>query len=50
MWNIAVNTFRELFRNKILSIILFFACALIAFSEILAGLSLGQSLRIILDF
>ncbi len=50
MGNIAINTFRELLRNRILTIILFFACVLIGFSEVLAGLSLGQTNRIILDF
>lgn len=50
MLNIALNTFRELKRNKILYMILFFGVLLIIFSLALASLSLGQSDKIILDF
>lgn len=50
MLNIALNTFRELKRNKILYMILFFGILLIIFSLALASLSLGQSNKIILDF
>jgi Cu-processing system permease protein len=50
MFNIAVNTFRELIRNRILSLILFFAFVMILFSQVLASLSLGQTDRIVLDF
>lgn len=50
MLNIALNTFRELKRNKILYMILFFWVLLIIFSLALASLSLGQSDKIILDF
>lgn len=50
MNNIAINTFRELLRNRILTVILFFACALIGFSIVLASLSLGETKRIIIDF
>lgn len=50
MFNIAANTFRELVRNRILTMILFFAITMILFSTVLASLSLGQSERIILDF
>lgn len=50
MYNIAINTFRELLRNRILSVILLFACALIGFSLVLATLSLGETKRIIVDF
>ena len=50
MFNIAINSFRELIRNKILLIILFSASLLIVFSLVLSSLSLGQTSRIIIDF
>ncbi|MCX7919184.1 MAG: hypothetical protein N3A72_06170 [bacterium] len=46
---IAVNTFREAIRNKILYILLVFAMVLILFSVILAILSIGQEQKIIKD-
>ncbi len=50
MFNIAFNTFRELTRNKILYLILFFWILLIIFSLVLASLSLWQTEKIIIDF
>ena len=50
MFNIAINTFRELARNKILYMILFFWVLLIVFSLALASLSMGQTDKIVLDF
>lgn len=50
MGNIALTTFRELVRNRILTLILLFSILLIAFSQVLATLSLGQTNRIIVDF
>lgn len=50
MFNIAYNTFKELTRNKILYLILFFAVMLIIFSLALASLSMWQTEKIILDF
>lgn len=50
MWNIAKNTFRELARNKMLYLILFFGVILIVFSLVLAALSLGQTEKIVSDF
>jgi ABC-type transport system involved in multi-copper enzyme maturation permease subunit len=50
MFNIAFNTFRELARNKILYLILFFGIVLIVFSLALASLSLWQTDKIMLDF
>ena len=50
MFNIAFNTFKELTRNKILYLILFFAILLIFFSIALASLSLWQTEKITLDF
>ncbi|MFB3896853.1 MAG: ABC transporter permease [bacterium] len=46
---IAINTFREAIRNKILYILLVFAILLILFSVILAILSIGQEQKIIKD-
>lgn len=50
MFNIAINTFKELTRNKVLYMILFFWVLLILFSLFLVTLSLGQTDKIILDF
>jgi len=50
MFNIALNTFRELTRNKILYMIVFFGVVLIAFSLVFASLSLGQTDKIVVDF
>ncbi|MDD2487562.1 MAG: ABC transporter permease [Candidatus Gracilibacteria bacterium] len=50
MFNIALNTFKELKRNKILFLILFFGILLIIFSLFLASLSLGQTDKIVIDF
>ncbi len=50
MNNIAINTFRELLRNRILTVILLFACVLIGFSLVLASLSLGETKRLVVDF
>ncbi|EKE29651.1 MAG: type IV pilus biogenesis protein PilI-like protein [uncultured bacterium (gcode 4)] len=50
MLNIAINTFRELARNKILYLILFFWVLLIIFSLALASLSMWQTDKIIIDF
>lgn len=50
MFNIALNTFRELVRSRLLALILFFSVATILFSIVLAQLSLGQAERVVLDF
>jgi hypothetical protein len=50
MFNIALNTFRELVRSRLLALILFFSVLTILFSVVLASLSLGQVERIVLDF
>jgi len=49
VWAIAVNTFREAVRDRILYSILAFALLLIGASVFLAGLSLGQESRIVKD-
>lgn len=46
---IAVNTFREAIRNKILYILLAFAMVMIIFSLVLSALSIGQDEKIIKD-
>jgi len=50
MFNIALNTFREIVRNKFLYLILIFAFALIVFSLILWNLSMWENSKIIVDF
>lgn len=50
MFNIALNTFRELVRSRLLALILFFSVVLILFTAVLASLSLGQTERMVLDF
>lgn len=46
---IALNTFREAIRNRVLVILLLFAVALIAFSTVLGALSLHEDIRIVKD-
>ncbi len=46
---VAVNTFREAIRNKVLAVLLMFAVALMAFSLVLGQLSLHEEVRIIKD-
>ena len=50
MFNIALNTFREIVRNKFLYIIIFFAFIFIAFSIVLWSLTLWDSKKLIIDF
>jgi ABC-type transport system involved in multi-copper enzyme maturation permease subunit len=49
IWAIALNTFREAVRNKVLAILVLFAIALMGFSLVLGQLSLHEELRIIKD-
>ncbi len=49
MWAIALNTFREAVRNKVLAILVLFAVALMGFSLVLGQLSLHEEVRIIKD-
>ena len=49
IWAIALNTFREAVRNKVLAILVLFAIALMAFSLVLGQLSLHEEIRIIKD-
>ena len=50
MLNIALNTFREIVRNKFLYLILFFAFVFILFSISLWKLTIGDDEKIIVDF
>lgn len=50
MWNITLNTFREIVRNKFLYMILFFAFIFIVFSITLGKLTIGDDNKIIVDF
>lgn len=49
IWAIAVNTFREAMRNKVLYTIVFFACLLILFAWVLGQLSLHEEMRVTRD-
>ncbi len=49
IWAIALNTFREAVRNKVLAILVLFAIAMMAFSLVLGQLSLHEEVRIIKD-
>ncbi|MBX9809559.1 ABC transporter permease [Candidatus Gracilibacteria bacterium] len=50
MFNIALNTFRELIRNRLFSLIIFLSIVLILLSFGLNSLSLGENKRVIVDF
>lgn len=50
MLNIALNTFREIVRNKFLYLIIFFAFCFIGFSLALGGLTIGDDEKVIVDF
>ncbi|MFA5917315.1 MAG: ABC transporter permease [Candidatus Gracilibacteria bacterium] len=50
MLNIALNTFREITRNKFLYLIVFFAFVFIIFSLSLGKLTIGDDSKIVVDF
>jgi ABC-type transport system involved in multi-copper enzyme maturation permease subunit len=50
MFNIALNTFREMVRNRLFSLIIFLSIILIALSLGLDSLALGENKRVIIDF
>lgn len=50
MFNIALNTFKEIVRNKFLYLILFFAFVFIIFSLALGKLTIGEGEKVIVDF
>ncbi len=49
IWAIAINTFREAVRDKVLYGVLAFACSVLLFTLALAELSLNQQRRVVLD-
>lgn len=49
IWVIALNTFRETVRDKILAGVLGVGAALLLFSLVIAELSLGESMRVLTD-
>ena len=50
MFNIALNTFREMVRNRFFSLIIFLSVILVALSLWLDSLALGENKRVIIDF
>ena len=50
MFNIALNTFKEIVRNRFLYLIVFFAFVFILFSIALGRLTIGESSKVIVDF
>jgi len=50
MFNIAINTFKEVVRNKFLYLIIFFAFVFIMFSLLLGKLTIWDDNKIIVDF
>lgn len=50
MLNIALNTFREMVRNRFFSLIIFLSVILVALSLWLDSLALGENKRVIIDF
>lgn len=49
VWAVALNTFREAVRNRVLYVLALFAVGLMAFSVVLGALSMHEELRIIKD-
>lgn len=49
VWAIALNTFREATRNRVLYVLVMFAVGLMAFSIVLGELSLHEEVRVIKD-
>lgn len=50
MWNIALNTFREIIRNRLFALVALFGCVFILFSLALDTLALGEIQRVLTDF
>lgn len=49
IWAVALNTFREAVRNRVLYVLAMFAVALMAFSLVLGELSMHEEVRVIKD-
>lgn len=50
MWNIALNTFREIIRNRFFSLIAFLWAVFLLLSMVLDTLALGEIRRVLFDF
>ena len=50
MFNIALNTFREIIRNKFFGLIAFLGVVFILLSMVLDTLALGEARRVLFDF
>jgi hypothetical protein len=50
MFNIALNTFREIFRNKFFGLIAFLGVIFLGISLVLDNLAMGESRRVLFDF
>lgn len=50
MFNIALNTFREIIRNKFFSLIAFLGVIFLLLSMVLDTLALGEIRRVLFDF
>lgn len=50
MFNIALNTFREIIRNKFFGLIAFLGIIFILLSIVLDTLALGEARRVLFDF
>jgi hypothetical protein len=50
MFNIALNTFREIFRNKFFGLIIFLGIMFLGISLVLDNLAMGESRRVLFDF
>lgn len=48
-WAVALNTFREAIRNRVLYVLAFFAVGLMGFSAVLGELSMHEEVRVIKD-
>lgn len=49
IWAVALNTFREAIRNRVLYVLVFFAVGLMGFSAVLGQLSMHEEVRVIKD-
>lgn len=49
IWAVALNTFREAMRNRVLAVLVLFAVGLMGFSLVLGELSLHEEVRVIKD-
>jgi ABC-type transport system involved in multi-copper enzyme maturation permease subunit len=50
IFQIAINTFREIIRGKLTILLLAFGCSVVSLSSILGSVSLGDTEKVIIDF